>query len=88
MPMIPVTAAGAQACRHRGPEMSIARSIVTHVEEIRLRQAREQAHHARLEFLRADWFGGDVDTPAHRVALATARADQIEAEIRRERRPN
>jgi hypothetical protein len=41
-----------------------------------------------LAFLRADWFDGDTDTPAHRVALATARAQRLEAAILVEHRPH
>lgn len=66
--------------------MSIARSIAHHVEELRLRQARADAHRAMLDFIRADWFGEDVDRPARRVAMATARVEQLEAAIHRERR--
>lgn len=64
--------------------MQIARSIVTRLDELRLRQARAEAHRAMLDFLRADWFDEDLDRPAHRVAVATARADQLEAAIRRD----
>jgi hypothetical protein len=66
--------------------MSIATTIASRVDELRLRQARAEARHAMLDFLRADWFDGDTDRPAQRVALATARAEQVEAAMRGERR--
>jgi hypothetical protein len=69
-------------------EMSVARTIASRVDELRLRQARAEAHRAMLDFLRADWFDRDIDRPAHRVALATARAEQIEAAIRGVRLPH
>jgi hypothetical protein len=68
--------------------VSIARTLVSRVDEFRLRQARADAHRARLEFLRAEWFGGDLDRPSRRVVLATARVEQLESAARRERRPH
>jgi hypothetical protein len=68
--------------------MSIARYLVHHLDELRLRQARADAHRAMLDFLRADWFDGDVDAPARRVALATERAERLEAAIRPAPRPH
>ena len=68
--------------------MSIARSIASHLDELRLRQARADAHRARLEFLRGDWNGSDLRTPSRRVVLATARLEQLESNVRRERRPH
>jgi len=66
--------------------MSIARSIVGRVDELRLRQARADAHRARLAFLRADWRGSDLRTPSRRVVLATARLEQLQSSVQRQRR--
>jgi hypothetical protein len=68
--------------------VSIARILAAHVDEYRLRQARAHAHRARLEFLRADWLGGDLDRPSRRVVVATARVEHLEAAVRRERMPH
>lgn len=87
--MIQLTTAAPQARHVIGvTEMSIARSIATRVEELRLRQARAEAHRAMLDFLRADWFDEDVDGPAHRVARARARSRRLEDALRAERRPH
>ncbi|MFN8631655.1 MAG: hypothetical protein U0838_15465 [Chloroflexota bacterium] len=66
--------------------MSIARALASHIDEFRLRQARADAHRARLDFLRADWFGGDLEQPSRRVVLATARVEHLEAVVRRQHR--
>ena len=66
--------------------MDIARSLSTMVDEMRLRQAREEAHRARLEFLRADVLGGDCDAPARHVRDAVARARHLEASLEAARR--
>jgi hypothetical protein len=66
--------------------VSIARTLASHIDEFRLRQARAHAHRARLEFLRTDWLGGDLDRPSRRVVLATARVEELEAVVRREHR--
>jgi hypothetical protein len=66
--------------------LSIAKVIASRVDELRLRQARSVAHRARLEFLRADWLGADLDRPSHRVVVATARVEHLESCVRRERR--
>jgi hypothetical protein len=58
--------------------MVVGRVIAHKMDELRLRQARDEAHRARLEFLRADLFGGDCDTPARHVRDAEARARRIE----------
>ncbi len=61
--------------------MDVSRTIAHMVDEMRLRQAREEAHRARLEFLRADLLGGDCDSPARQVRDAETRARLIEASL-------
>jgi len=69
-----------------GRGVSIARTLAARIDELRLRHARTRAHRARLEFLRADWLGADLDTPSRRVVRATARVEHLESVVRRERR--
>jgi len=61
--------------------MDVGRVIAHKVDERRLRQARDEAHRARLEFLRADLLGGDCDSPARHVRDAEGRARLIEASL-------
>jgi hypothetical protein len=68
--------------------MGIARGIASRVDELLLRQARAEAHRARVDFLRADWLDRDVDRPARRVAAATARVERLEAALGRGQRHN
>ena len=62
--------------------MDIARSISQRVNEIRLQQALEEAHRARLAFLREDLFDGDCARCARKVRRAEARAARLEAALR------
>jgi hypothetical protein len=68
--------------------MDIARSVTEMVDEMRLRQAREEVYRARLEFLRADLLDGNCDVPARHVRAAEARARQIETELAGRRTTN
>jgi hypothetical protein len=62
--------------------MTIARTIALRVNEIRLQQAIDEAHRAKLAFLREDLFDGDCERCARKVRLAEARADRLEATLR------
>jgi hypothetical protein len=62
--------------------MDIARTIAQRVNEIRLQQALEEAHRARLAFLRVDAFDGDCARCARKVCEAEERAARLEASLR------
>jgi hypothetical protein len=62
--------------------MTIARTIALRVNEIRLQQAIDEAHRAKLAFLREDLFDGDCERCARKVRQAEARADRLEATLR------
>jgi hypothetical protein len=62
-----------------GKDMEIARSVTRRVNEIRLQQALEQAHRARLSFLRQDHYDGDCATCVRRVREAEAQVHRLEA---------
>lgn len=62
--------------------MDIARTLTTRVNEIRLHQALEEAHRARLQFLREDYFDGDCDRCVRRVRAAEERVHRLEALVR------
>lgn len=61
--------------------MDIARSIVSRVNELRLRQALEGAHRARLAFLREDLYDDDCVHCARRVRAAEERVHRLEARL-------
>jgi hypothetical protein len=62
--------------------VTIARTIALRVNEIRLHQALEEAHRARLAFLREDAFDGNCARCARKVREAEARASRLEATLR------
>jgi hypothetical protein len=61
--------------------MEIARSLVNRLNEVRLQRALEQAHRARLAFLREDQYDGDCPRCARRVQAAEDRVRELEARI-------
>jgi hypothetical protein len=61
--------------------MHIARSIAQRLNELRLQQAVEAAHRARVDYLRQDLRDGDCDRCARRVRAAEARARSLEAAL-------
>jgi len=61
--------------------MQVARSITQRVNEIRLRQAIDAAHRARVDVLRQDLRDADCDRCARRVRAAEARARSLEASL-------
>jgi hypothetical protein len=62
--------------------MDLGRSVAIRLHELRLEQARADAHRARLEFLRADLLDGDCAAAARHVREAVCRADKLEADLR------
>jgi hypothetical protein len=69
--------------RHEdAPVIDIGKTIATRVNELRLRAALEEAHRARLAFLREDQFDGDCARCVRRVREAEARAARLEAALR------
>ena len=69
--------------RHEdAPVIDIGKTIATRVNELRLKAALEEAHRARLAFLRADQFDGDCARCVRRVREAEARAARLEAAFR------
>lgn len=64
-----------------GKDMEIARSFVSRFNEIRLQRALDQAHRARLEFLREDLYDGDCPRCARRVQVAEERVRRLEARV-------
>ncbi len=64
------------------PVIDIGRTIAARVNELRLRAALEEAHRARLAFLRADQFDVDCARCVRRVREAEARAARLEAALR------
>jgi hypothetical protein len=64
------------------PLIDVGRTIAVRVNELRLQAALEEAHRARLAFLREDFFDGDCDRCARKVREAEARAARLEAALR------
>jgi hypothetical protein len=71
---------GAQTVRE-AEAMTIARSIALRVNELRLQAALEEAHRARLSFLREDLFDGDCARCVRKVHAAEERARRLEAQL-------
>jgi hypothetical protein len=59
--------------------IDFGRTITVRVNELRLQAALEEAHRARLAYLREDGFDGDCDRCARKVREAAARAARLEA---------
>ncbi len=76
-----MTHGGAQTV-HEAEAMTIARSIALRVNELRLQAALEEAHRARLAFLREDLFDGDCARCVRKVRAAEERALRLEAQLR------
>ncbi len=74
---------GTPAPRHEDwPVIDIGKTIATRLNELRLRAALEEAHRARLAFLREDLFDGDCARCVRKVREAEARAARLEAALR------
>ncbi|HYO43179.1 MAG TPA: hypothetical protein VES19_08280 [Candidatus Limnocylindrales bacterium] len=61
------------------PLIDVGRTIATRLNELRLQAALEEAHRARLAYLREDLFDGDCDRCARKVREAEERAARLEA---------
>ena len=62
--------------------IDFGKTIAVRLNELRLQAALEEAHRARLAFLREDFFDGDCDRCARKVREAEARAARLEAALR------
>ncbi len=62
--------------------IDIGKTIAVRVNELRLQAALDEAHRARLAFLREDLFDGDCEHCARKVREAEARAARLEAALR------
>jgi len=65
--------------------IDLTKAIAVRVNELRLEAALEDAHRARLAFLREDVFDGDCGRCARKVREAEARAARLEAALRETR---
>ena len=63
------------------PVIDIGKTIAARLNELRLKAALEEAHRARLAFLREDLFDGDCARCVRRVREAEARAARLEAAL-------
>jgi hypothetical protein len=68
--------------------MDIARVIATRVNELRLQAALDDAHRARIAFLREDLFDGDCARCARKVRAAEERVRRLEAAMAEVRHPH
>jgi peptide subunit release factor RF-3 len=59
----------------------IGRTIALRINELRLQQALEEAHRARMAFLREDLFDGDCERCMRKVREAEARAARLQASL-------
>ena len=62
--------------------IDFGKTIAVRLNELRLQAALEEAHRARLAFLREDFFDGDCDRCAGEGREAEARAARLEAALR------
>jgi lipoprotein NlpI len=62
--------------------MDIGKVIAVRVNELRLQAALDEAHRARLAYLREDLYDGDCERCARKVREAEARAARLEAALR------
>ncbi len=61
--------------------IDFGRTIAVRVNELRLQAALEEAHRARLAFLREDLFDGECARCVRKVREAEARAARLEAAL-------
>ena len=62
--------------------IDFGKTIAVRLNELRLQAALEEAHRARLAYLREDLFDGDCERCARKVREADARAARLEAALR------
>jgi hypothetical protein len=62
--------------------IDFGKTIALRLNELRLQAALEEAHRARIAYLREDLFDGDCERCARKVRAAEARAARLEAALR------
>jgi hypothetical protein len=62
--------------------IDFGKTIAVRLNELRLQAALEEAHRARLAYLREDLFDGDCERCVRKVREAEARATRLEAALR------
>jgi hypothetical protein len=62
--------------------IDFGKTIAVRLNELRLQAALEEAHRARLAYLREDLFDGDCERCVRKVREAEARAIRLEAALR------